>query len=378
MTTDMQLDMFSVPNNVLALPTNYTPTPPDHFPVERIILTKGSVSTSERAEFVRRVCDVYPGVPVEEMLDIPHNRVDLGEKDPARLQEKGKRTLVFGELGVANAVQCNESEHLCCPYRWFFSVYGHCPYGCRYCYLSATPGVWFSPTVKIYVNLPEILCEMQRHVRCLEEPSVFYLGKFQDGLALDSLTAYSTVLVPFFAKQKHARLNIQTKSVSVERLLNLEHEGNTTLIWTLNPPEIARLYEINAPAVTERLDAMARCAERAYPVWSIIEPVIPHGNWEEMYTDLVSDLLQRMPVQRLALGGISLCDRSLSLLEKRMGERNVISCSLLRSRESETMYYRPGIFDGLFRRILDIAKEIGAYRSERERDILVIEFDQEQ
>ncbi|MCX5653310.1 MAG: hypothetical protein NTY65_01460, partial [Planctomycetota bacterium] len=64
------------------------------------------------------------------------------------------------------------------------------PYGCHYCYLAGTPGVRFSPTVKVFLNLPEILAEVDRVAAHLAKPTTFYVGKLQDGLALDPLTGY--------------------------------------------------------------------------------------------------------------------------------------------------------------------------------------------
>ena len=154
------------------LPEGYVPRRVEGFAPERIVLTKGSLDTPEREAFVRRVCGVYPGVRVEERLDVAHNRVDLGEADPMRRLARGKRTLVFGVL--RSAVRFSDEEGNTCPNYWHFSVYGYCPYGCSYCYLAGTQGVWFSPTVKIYVNLPEILSEIDRRANRLGRETAFY------------------------------------------------------------------------------------------------------------------------------------------------------------------------------------------------------------
>ena len=143
------------------------------------------------------ICRLYPEAKITECLDTPHNRIELNETDIPALYRTGKQTLVFGEL--KNAVRFSEEEGNTCPNYWHFSPYGFCPYGCKYCYLAGTQGVKFSPTVKIYVNLPEMLAEIDRIARRLEKPTAFYIGKLQDALALDPLTAYSTVLIPFFA-----------------------------------------------------------------------------------------------------------------------------------------------------------------------------------
>ncbi|MEK6705430.1 MAG: spore photoproduct lyase family protein [Bdellovibrionota bacterium] len=200
-----------------ALPVDYEPVRPNHFDVARIYLAKGSTSTPERRQFVERICCLYPGVEVKERPDTPHNRVDLEERDFLTLHNAGKKALVFGEL--KSAVRFSQEEGNACPNYWHFSPYGFCPHGCKYCYLAGTQGVKFSPTVKIYVNLPEMLGEIDNIARRQAKATAFYLGKLQDALALDPLTAYTTLLVPFFAKHQYARLTLLTKSAYVSSLL---------------------------------------------------------------------------------------------------------------------------------------------------------------
>ena len=85
-----------------------------------------------------------------------------------------------------------------------------------HCYLAGTPGVKHSPTIKIFLNLPEMLDRVGMTASKLASPTAFYLGKLQDGLALDPLTGYSRRMIPFFARQPQARLILLTKSTSVE------------------------------------------------------------------------------------------------------------------------------------------------------------------
>jgi len=207
--------------STLSLPAGYEPVRPEGFDVARIVFAKGSRGTPEREGFVERICALYPSASLIERPQLPHNRIDLCETDPAALHREGVRTLVFGEL--KNSVRKSEEDGNTCPNYWHFSVYGYCFYGCSYCYLAGTRGVWSSPTVKIYVNLAEMLAKMNRIANRFAHPTAFYHGKLQDGLALDPLTAYSTVLIPFFARHAFARHVILTKSDAVEGLLGLDH-----------------------------------------------------------------------------------------------------------------------------------------------------------
>jgi len=307
----------------ISLPNCYEPARSAHFEVSRICLAKGSLSTPERRRFVERICDLYSEVPLEKHLDTPHNLLNLGGRDPLALHRAGKHTLVFGEL--ATAVRFAQEEGNACPNYWHFSPYGFCPYGCKYCYLAGTPGVRFSPSVKIYVNLPEMLTDIDRVASRLATPTAFYLGKLQDSLALDPLTAYSTVLVPFFAEHTWARLTLLTKSAHVERLLALEHQGHSILSWSVNPPEVSAAFEENVPSIDERLEAMRRVAEQGYPVRAIMMPIIPVEGWRGIYQRFTEHLLQTVPIERLTLGCICIYRSARGLMERKMGRRNNVS-----------------------------------------------------
>jgi spore photoproduct lyase len=291
--------------------------------VERIILARGSDSTAERRRFIDGIRGLYPDAETVECLDLPHNRIDLGEKDPARRAGKGKATLVFGEH--KSAVRFSSEEGNACPNYWHFSPWGFCFYGCKYCYLAGTRTVWHSPTVKVFLNLEEILNEIDRAAYRAGKPAAFYLGKLQDGLALDALTGYSSVLVPFFARHEFARMTLLTKTDDVDRLLDLDHRGHTILSCSVNPPGIAAPFEENVPPIKDRIRAMQRCAERGYPVRAVMMPLIPVPGWRDYYAEFTRDLLRNVPLQRLTLGGICIYKSARKLMEAKLGRRNPIS-----------------------------------------------------
>ncbi len=120
---------------------------------------------------------------------------------------------------------------------------------------------------------------------------------------------------PFFARQTHARLILLTKSASVENLLDLEHNRHTILSWSINPPEVCRLFEENVPTVEERLEAMRRVALVGYPVRAVMMPIIPIENWHEVYTSFTKRVLVTVPIRRLTLGGICIYRGARKLLE---------------------------------------------------------------
>jgi spore photoproduct lyase len=321
--------LFSATNLYL----NYQPKAVRFFNPHTIVLTKGVCQTAQQRDFIQVICKIYSQAQVIERFDISHNRFELGGSDPLELHYRGKNTLLFGVH--KSALRFSEEDSNACPNYWHFSPYSFCPYDCQYCYLAGTPGVKFSPTVKIFVNIHEILDQIAATVAKLSEPVAFYLGKLQDALALDPLTGYSRLFVPFFAQQKKARLILLTKSANVENLLDLDHQGHTILSWSLNPNEISDLFESNIPKPDERIIAMQKCAKAGYPLRAVIMPIIPIEGWENTYTHFMECLLGSVPLCRITLGQICSYSGALRLTERKLSKNNPISRMLEKSKSKD-------------------------------------------
>lgn len=306
--------------------TDYHPRRPACFDVRRIVLAKGWNADAWRRELAESVCRLYPDAEVCEMPDVMHTRVPVPGDDALCVHEAGKRTLVFGEH--LSSVRFSDESGNTCPNYWHYSLYGFCPYGCAYCYLTGTPGVRFSPTVKVFLNVHETLSRMRKIAAGFTEPTTFYHGKLQDGLALDPLTGYSRLTVPFFAREKFARQMMLTKSADVENLLTLEHGGHTILSWTVNVPEIAVDFEPNTPAVWERVAAMKRAAAAGYPVRAVLMPIIPVDGWVERYAKFLETLTAEVPLERLTIGAICSYPAAISLMNRKLGCKNAVNENL--------------------------------------------------
>lgn len=312
----------------------HCPRPADGFAPARIVLARGSDTTTSGRKLAEGICGAYPHAEVVKALDTPHNRILLGASDTLGLHYEGKRTLVLAEH--RSAVRQSTEEGNCCPNYWHFSPYGFCPYGCAYCYLAGTQGVRFSPTVKIFLNLPEILDEVDCTARRLGEPTAFYLGKLQDGLALDPLTGYSRQIIPFFADHPLARLTLLTKSADVANLLDLDHRGHSILSWTLTPQAVVEAFEPSTPVLEERIRAMEACARASYPLRAVVMPIIPLPDWETIYTEFLNDLLARVRLSRITLGSICSYPQAMCLTEQKLGRDNPISTHLDRRRRGKS------------------------------------------
>jgi len=296
---------------------NHEPQPPDHLEVEQIVLAKGSLTTPERKVFAQRICGLFQSAKVGTEPDTPGNQVRVPGRSVVARLERGKRMLVLGEL--KDPVRSTAEEPSSQDY-WSFSTHTNCHYGCRYCYLDAARTVWFSPAIRIHVNLEEIIRRIDHVAFSQGTITAFCLGRLQDALALDPLTGYSKVLVGFFSEHRFARQILATKADSVDHLLDLDHGGRTVLCWSLIPPEIADSLEVHVPSVESRIEAMKRCAERGYPIRARIQPVFPEMEWRGAYAAFVKDLVSELPLDRLGFGGSYTNGRVKYLMKRQLPE----------------------------------------------------------
>ncbi len=310
-------------NDLILNDHDWLPKPVPYFQPHTIVLVKGSRTTESRKRLVANICALYPNAEILEQEDVSHSKVTINGRRLIDRHYRGKQTLVLGEMN--DCVRFSEESGNSCPNYWHFSPYSFCPYGCHYCYLAGTMGIKFSPAVKIFVNLAEILHKIDRIANRIGKRTSFYLGKLQDGIALDPLTNYSRIMIPFFANHPYARLTVLTKSTAIDNLLLEKHNGHVILSWSLNPTSICDRFEPNTPSLEDRLIAMRKCAQAGYPIRAMLMPLIPIENWQEQYSQLIDKLMNSVSLQRITMGGVCSYKTALSLMNQKLTKNNPLN-----------------------------------------------------
>ena len=66
-----------------------------------------------------------------------------------------------------------------------------------------------------------------------------------------------------------------TKSDNVDDILDLPHNGQTIIAWSMNNTMVSQKFEIGAPSFERRLAAARKVQEAGYRVRIRLDPIVP-------------------------------------------------------------------------------------------------------
>lgn len=201
-------------------------------------------------------------------------------KTPQNMYLEGKNTLVVGIRKAMEFQSCKPSAHYQLP------LVSGCMGMCEYCYLNTQMGK--RPYVKIHVNLDEIL---QKAMKYTEERkpdiTIFEGAATSDPIPVEEYTGALAKAIEIFGANEYTKFRFVTKYSNVDSLLNLKHNGRTTIRFSINTNEVIRKYEHKTGLMEERLNAAVKVFEAGYPLGFIIAPVFLYENWKDDYKDLI-------------------------------------------------------------------------------------------
>jgi spore photoproduct lyase len=303
---------------------------------ERVLVQSDSYSDDLTAAVLSRL----PGVPVQT-VDNPESVLSeiQTSSDP---RTSGKRTLLLARHKGAFLKPCPGSgAEICCNY-YVLNFASNCHIECTYCVLQTFLN---NPVIAIFTNWPDLAGEVREKLAAA--PSTFFrigTGETADSLALDELTGYSRLLVPLFAPQPNAILELKTKSDAISNLEGLDHRGKTVVSWSVNPRRICAAEELKAATLDERLRA-ARAVQRwGYPIGFHFDPIVWYEGWEPEYRDAVREILSAVDPSRIAwisLGALRFTPRLREVVRRRFPKSKVPSGEFVPAHHGKLRYFRP-------------------------------------
>jgi len=166
------------------------------------------ITVEKRAEeysLTQKILSRFPEVPVEIIDSVKEFRKPLSQW----VESFGKDELLLcvEEHDVIKRCPCT-SQSVVCNYMILNLGIG-CPYDCSYCYLQFYQN---TPAIAVPVNTDHFIQSLDK---ALSDGKGLWTrigtGEYTDSLALDWLTEYSKVFVPYF-KDKQVYFELKTKS----------------------------------------------------------------------------------------------------------------------------------------------------------------------
>lgn len=302
----------------------------------KIFIEKDAADYPRTREILSRLADV----PSEIIENVQAAMTSLkGRPDPIG---EGKRYLLLRRDKGRSFKPFPESEqYLSCDYFTLHLAEG-CDLECSYCILQA---YLTNPFLTVFVNLEETLRELQGTLDANPE-KIFRIGTGQltDSLSLDAITGFSGELVPFFASQKNAVLELKTKSHFVDPLLKLDPKGNTIISWSINSKKIQEQEEHKCASIEERLHAAKKVLKAGYRVGFHLDPIIDYTGWEKGYEEVIALLFSEIPEEKIAwisLGCLRFMPELKTIMQERFPKSGLPLAEWITGLDGKMRYFKP-------------------------------------
>ena len=163
-----------------------------------------------------------------------------------RLQ-KNKPSLILAKKTGNFALPIPESYGIGGKHNFYFSHMLNCIYDCRYCFLQ---GMYPSANYTLFVNFEDFIKDIDNKTRQFHgQPVWFFSGYDCDSLAMENISGFVSDFLPYFEENNNAHLELRTKSVNIQPLLNKSSIPNIVTAFSFTPEEIGKQLENGVPSV---------------------------------------------------------------------------------------------------------------------------------
>jgi len=210
-----------------------------------------------------------------------------------RLQ-KNKPSLILAKKMGNFALPIPESYGIGGKHNFYFSHMLNCIYDCRYCFLQ---GMYPSANYTLFVNFEDFIKDIDNKTRQFHsQPVWFFSGYDCDSLAMENISGFVSDFLPYFEENKNAHLELRTKSVNIQPLLNKSSIPNVVTAFSFTPEEIGKQLENGVPSVSSRIKAMQKLASAGWLIGLRFDPIIDCVDFAERYKKLFSQIFTALPV----------------------------------------------------------------------------------
>ena len=225
--------------------------------------------------------------------------------------------------------------HLRCGY-WIFNLGFGCPFDCSYCFLQQYSNF---PGILLPANIEDFFSSFNKFSKKLRKPIRIGTGEFSDSLALDHITEYSKLLIPYF-KDKNVLFELKTKSNNIANLMTLKPSTNIIISWSLSPSSVIEAEEKGGASLEERLAAAVKVQNAGYRIGFHFDPIIHLKGWQQLYSDVINKLYSKLknPFAWISLGTLRSNRQLKTITELRFPKSDIFYGELFLGEDKKLRY----------------------------------------
>lgn len=225
----------------------------------------------------------------------------------------------LGNLVYEGAAVCQNFGH---EHFYYCSCVMNCLYNCEYCYLK---GMYPSGNIVIFVNLEDIFAEVENLLT--RHPVYLCVSYDTDLLAMEDITGFVRAWMEFAERHEDLWIEIRTKCGRVDLWDTLLPLDRVIFAFTLSPQSIVQAYEHRTAALAERIACAGLALEKGFSVRLCFDPMIYCPDWQREYQQMLEQLREQIPLEKLydvSIGSFRISQDYLKKLRKEMRNSAVV------------------------------------------------------
>ena len=202
---------------------------------------------------------------------------------------------------------------------WVINPYNGCLFGCMYCYAAQIArwkhqGEEWGTYLDVKINAPALLqkelFKLEKRFTTKNFGSVFFSSVTDPYVGMEAKYQLTRKCVEVLADFGYeGNVSLQTKSplvtCDIDVLKRLKDVVVGFTVTTLDD-KVSRFLEVNAPAVSSRLQALKKLHEAGISTYAFIGPILPHFTSDEKKINQLLDKLQEVGVAEVWFEHINL------------------------------------------------------------------------
>jgi spore photoproduct lyase len=308
-----------------------------------------------RNAVVQRILAHYGDTPVEfvNSRDTVYQAVAAAGDDPAA---QGKQVLHLTRNRGAFIKACPGTQaYTCCGYK-ILHIGTYCTMDCAYCILQA---YFHPPVLQFFVNHTDLDRELSD---LFQSNGVHRIGtgEFTDSMIWEPVTDLSRFLVPRFAAQSRAVLELKSKTVNIDRLNGIRHYRKTIAAWSLNTRKVIAQEERRTTSLSARLEAAAKCESWGYPLAFHFDPMVIYDGCEKDYRYVVAQIFKHVSAENIvwiSLGAFRFMPDLKPIIQKRFNTSKIVYGEFITGLDGKMRYFKP-LRVALFQKMVSWLREL--------------------